>query len=340
MPDFTIPSSVFTGGDADSYDLPNYVDELFMLMPQQTPLLNAIGGENGGRSVQARDFTWQVIDGEAASATAQRVENATVTGDLVQRQPVSNVVEIHQEAVEFGYTAQSIENQVGPLAPEVTYGTVLGDNPVSDPMQLQINLKIGKIKRDLETTFINGTYNNAGTGTARRTRGLLQAIDTHAINYTSGAGGKGTAYTTLRSVIDDLLVDMASPTNEAETSPFIMPVFLVNPRTRVKISSEYTNSGALAPRDRTIGGVAIDTIVTDFGTFGLMSDRYIAATEMMVLDLSVIRPAFLPIKNHGHFFVEPLGKTGATDAVQIYGEIGLEYGPETYHGKVTAITYS
>jgi hypothetical protein len=338
MVDFAIPSTLFTGGDATSYDLPNYVDELFMLMPQLTPVLSAIGGENGGRSVQSRDFTWQVIDGEPASSTNQRLENATVTGDLVQRQSVSNVVEIHQEAVEMGYTAQSVENQVGPLAPETTYGVVLGDNPVSDPMQLQINLKIGKIKRDLETTFINGTYNNAGVGTARRTRGLLEAVVEHAINYTTGAGGKGTAYTTIRSVIDDILIEMAAPADEAATAPFIMPVFVVNPHTRTVISSEYTNSGALAPRDRTIGGVAIDTIVTDFGTFGLMSDRYIAKTNMLVLDLSVLRPVLLPIKNHGHFFVEPLGKTGATDAIQIYGEIGLEYGPETYHGKVTAIT--
>jgi hypothetical protein len=338
MVDFAIPSTLFTGGDADSYDLPNYVDELFMLMPQVTPLLSAIGGENGGRSIQSRDFTWQVIDGEPASATAQRLENASVTGSLVQRQPVSNVVEIHQEAVEFGYTAQSVENQLGPLAPETTYGVVQGNQPVSDPMQLQINLKIGKIKRDLETTFINGTYNNAGGATARRTRGLLEATVEHAINYTTGAGGKGSAYTTLRSVVDDILIEMASPTDEAATAPFIMPVIMCNPHTRTVFSSEYTNSGALAPRDRTIGGVAIDTIVTDFGTFGLMSNRYIAKTELLVLDLAVIRPVLLPIKNHGHFFVEPLGKTGATDAVQIYGEIGLEYGPETYHGKVTAIT--
>jgi len=339
MADFAIPSTLFTGGDADSYDMPNYIDELFMLMPQQTPLLTAIGGENGGRSISARDFTWQVIDGEPASATAQKVENAIPTGSLVQRQPASNVVEIHQEAVEFGHTAQSIEQQVGPLAPETTYGVALGDQPVSDPMQLQINLKIGKIKRDLEMSFLNGTYNNAGTGTARRTRGLVAATVEHAINYTTGAGGKGTIYTTLRECIDDLLIEMAAPTDEAATAPFIMPVFIVNPRTRVKITSEYTNSFALAPRDRTIGGVAIDTLVTDFGTFGLMSDRYLPDTVLLVADLSVVRPVLLPIKGHGHFFIEPLAKTGATDKVQIYGEIGLEYGPETYHGKITALTY-
>lgn len=335
MVDFLIPSTLFTGGDADSYDMPNYVDELFMLMPQQTPFLTAIGGLNGGRSIQSRDFTWQVIDGEPASATAQRIENASVTGSLVQRQPVSNVVEIHQEAVEFGYTAQSIEGQLGPLAPETTYGVVQGNQPVSDPMQLQINLKIGKIKRDVEMSFLNGTYNNAGTGTARRTRGLREAIVEHEIDYTA----VGT-YTTLRAPLDDLLIEMAAPTDEAATAPFIEPVIMVNPQTLVVLSSEYSNAGALAPRDRYVGGVAIRTLVTDFGEFGLMTNRYLPATDLLVVDLAVCRPVLLPIKNHGHFFAEPLAKTGATDAVQIYGEIGLEYGPESYHGKISTITYS
>ena len=32
---------------------------------------------------------------------------------------------------------------------------------------------------------------------------------------------------------------------------------------------------------------------------------------------------------------EPLAKTGASDDVQIYGEIGLEYGNEKAHGCLT-----
>jgi hypothetical protein len=41
---------------------------------------------------------------------------------------------------------------------------------------------------------------------------------------------------------------------------------------------------------------------------------------------------FLETPGKGHFFEEPLAKTGASDEVQIYGEIGLEYGKETAHG--------
>jgi hypothetical protein len=56
-----------------------------------------------------------------------------------------------------------------------------------------------------------------------------------------------------------------------------------------------------------------------------------------LFDMSVVAPCFLPIPGKGHFFTEPLAKTGAFDLVQIYGEIGLKYGPEQFHGQITAI---
>jgi hypothetical protein len=59
---------------------------------------------------------------------------------------------------------------------------------------------------------------------------------------------------------------------------------------------------------------------------------------LALLDMSVCVPTFLEIPGKGHFFSEPLAKTGAFDLVQIYGEIGLEYGPEQFHGQITAIT--
>ena len=334
MADFTIPSTLFAGGDATSYDLPNYVGELYSLMPQETPFLSMIGGLNGGREVNSRDFVWEVQDGEPASATNQKLENADPTGDLVIRQAISNVVEIHQEAVEIGYTAQAITGQLGPLAPNATTGVALdGEQSVLDPMANQINLKMGKIKRDIESSFISGTYNApTSNAAARRTRGMLQAVDVHTVDYTTGS------YTSLRTALNDLLLSMAAPSDEANTAPMRNAVIWVNPAQKITLSSEYTNSYALAPRDRNIGGVDVDTLVTDFGTFGVVMNRYIPAGTLLVADMSVIRPVHLPVPGKGNFFVEPLAKTGATDTVQIYGEIGLEYGPDTFHGKITAIT--
>ena len=333
MADYTIPSTLYdtsVAGKADSYALPQYTGELFSLMPDMTPFLSMAGGLNGGRSIESREFYWEVEDGEAATVSNVQLENATVVGDLVKRQLVKNVVEIHMEGVDFGYTAQATVGQLDAA------NLIEGTNPVRSPMQHQIDLKIGKVKRDVERSFLEGVLvNPTDNTTARETQGIIPAVTTHTINYTTGAGGKGTIYTTLRECLNDLLIDMSVPTVEAETAPFNQPIIFVNGAMKVDISNEYSNSGGLAPRSQTVGGVNIDTLVTDFGNFGVVVDRYMPAATLLVADMSVVVPVLLPIPGKGHFFVEPLAKTGAVDSAQLYGEIGLQYGPESFHGTIT-----
>ena len=56
--------------------------------------------------------------------------------------------------------------------------------------------------------------------------------------------------------------------------------------------------------------------------------------QIGVIDLGVLKPRFLNIPGKGQLFAEPLSKVGASEKWQLYGEIGLEYGPEQYHGIV------
>lgn len=83
---------------------------------------------------------------------------------------------------------------------------------------------------------------------------------------------------------------------------------------------------------RTVGGVALQQIQTDFGVFNLMLDRNIPRDVIAVVSLEEITPVFVEKPGQGVFFAEPLGKQGSFDAVQLYGEIGLKYGAETSHG--------
>lgn len=338
MADYTIPSTPVTG-DIDSYDLPQYVGELHDLQPKNTPFLSMAGGLNGVRVEASREFTWQVEDGEAAGATqTDRValENATPTASAVPRQQVINVVEIHQEAVEFGYTAQAAVAQLATDSARIE-----GMNPVRSPMQHQIDKKLGKIARDVERSFLNGSLVNPSDNlTKRQTQGIIGAVDTHQINYTTGVGGKGSAYTSIRECLNDLLVGMFEPTNEGNVAPAANEdgtfVLFVGGAPKVAISNEYSGDLAYQPRDRYVGGVNIGNLVTDFGDIGIVLDRYMPSGTLLLADMSVVRSVVVPIPGKGVFFAEPLAKTGATDKVQIYGEIGLEYGPETFHGKITA----
>ncbi|MFD4264141.1 DUF5309 family protein, partial [Streptomyces sp. NPDC058534] len=89
---------------------------------------------------------------------------------------------------------------------------------------------------------------------------------------------------------------------------------------------------------RTVGGVRVQTIETDFGTLNLMLNRHMPADDLAVVSLEQCMPVFQEIPGKGHFFAEPLARTGAKDRTQLYGEVGLNYGNERTHGKITNLT--
>ena len=92
-------------------------------------------------------------------------------------------------------------------------------------------------------------------------------------------------------------------------------------------------TGALgASSGRTVGGVAVDTITTNFGELNIVVDRALPPDAIVAVSADQLDPVFLNIPGKGVLFEEALAKTGAADKTQIYGEIGLAYGSEAAHG--------
>lgn len=312
-------------GQSTTFNLPNYTGELFAVAPYDTPFLSAIGGLNGGRSTNSVEFEWQVEDLESSSVNNAKVEGATApAASGVSRSNVANVVEIHQEAIEVSYTKQSAIGLHNGINNEAT-------NPVRDELAHQVMLKLRKIAVDVEKSFLTGVYAKpANNATPRTTRGLLTAITTNVF-----ANG-GTARALSKAIIDNALSAMfanGSTLNQAST------VLMLGPTQKIALSNLYASPTLNQPTEtRNIGGVAIDTVITDFGQFGVMVNRWFPAGQIGVIDLNVCHPVFLNVANKGHLFVEPLAKTGASDKYQVYGEVGLQYGPEVYHGLIKDLT--
>lgn len=308
-------------GQGNTFNLPNYTGRLFSVAPSDTPFLSAIGGLSGGKSTNTYDIEWQTEDLETTSANNSKVEGAAApTASEVSRSNVTNVCEIHQEAVEVSYTKQAATGLLGGVNNEE-------QNPVRDELSHQIDLKLRKIAVDVEKSFLSGVYARpASNASARTTRGVLTAVTTNVF-----ANG-GTPRALTKSIVDNALRDMF-----ANGAPLDMDntVLMVGAGQKVNLSNVY-NAGNLnvATSSRNIGGVAIDTLITDFGTFGVMLNRWFPAGQIGIVDLSVCAPVFLNIPGKGHLFAEPLAKTGASEKYQLYGEIGLEYGPEVYHGLI------
>ena len=170
-------------GQGDTFDLPNYVGELFAVTPEDTPFLSAIGGLTGGESASATLFQWQGYDLRDASATRQRLEGADApTAEARVRFNVNNVVEVHQEALELSYTKLAATGQFNSTgSSHAGQVGLMGSNPVLNELDWQIAQHLKQIARDFEKSLITGTFNNPSTNaTARRTRGILEATSTNA----------------------------------------------------------------------------------------------------------------------------------------------------------------
>ena len=307
-------------GLGDSYDLPNYVGELFNVTPNDTPFLSAIGGMTGGKSVTSKQFTWQTVDNAAAAQTVA-LEGADPTYAERTRSEVTNVTQIMQYGVNVSYTKQAA---TGNLSGE----SIIGNQPVQDELAFQLDMAMKRAARDIEFSFLQGTYvADTDMATERKTRGLLEAISTNEVAAAAAALDQ--------AKVEDALKQMAD-----SGAPFEMPVIMANSFQKQKLSSIYSSALALAPRDRNIGGVNITTIETDFGQVGIVFDRHLPTDDVVIVDLAFCKPVFLDIPGKGHFFVEPLAQSGAAYKFQVYGEIGLEYGPEQFHAKITNLSTS
>lgn len=307
-------------GQGTTYNLPNYHGQLYAVTPTETPFLAAIGGLSGGKRTKSVEFEWQTVDRRASTANNSVVEgNTAPTGVARSRSAVSNVVEIHQSAVEVSYTRQAATGMYS--------GINIGadDNPVDDELTAQISAELESMAVDVEMSFLSGVYQKpANNATARRTRGLLTAITT---NVNANAG---TPRALSKAIVDTTLSTMFA--NGAKL-PQESTVFMTGPGQKVNLSNLYSTATLNQPTmTRNIGGVSIDTLVTDFGTFGVMLNRWMPTGQIAVVDLSVCAPVWLEIPGKGLLFAEPLAKTGASEKWQLYGEVGLEYGAETYHG--------
>lgn len=107
-----------------------------------------------------------------------------------------------------------------------------------------------------------------------------------------------------------------------------------------QITNAYATAyGQYQEMSRTVGGVNVTTINTDFGTLNVLLERQIPQGTIMVASLEQCQPVYLEVPGKGHFFAEPLAKTGAKETNQIYGEVGLAYGTELAHAKLVGLPY-
>jgi len=321
-------------GMGTTFNLPNYVGELFALSREDTPFLSSIGGLTGGEMTKSTIFPWTTYDLRTSTANRVAVEgaNAPTAGARV-RGNVTNVVEIHHEAVDISYTKLAAVGQFADVGSSHTeIAGVEGTNAVQNESAWQIAQELKAMARDINQSFINGTFvEPVDNNTERKTRGILEAVTTNVRDAQGYSLDDAVA-----PGIDDYLGDLmqlifdAGGIRESETRTLV-----TNSTQKRKLTNKYIrNVSGATPDSRTVGGVNVQTIETDFGRLNIMLEPAMPQDEILVCSLEEIVPVFLLVPEKGFLFVEPLAKIGASDRAQIYGEVGLKYGVEKHHGKL------
>jgi len=123
------------------------------------------------------------------------------------------------------------------------------------------------------------------------------------------------------------------------------PVLCVSPKQLLDLNNELVKgtvdiAGAILPRDRNVAGIDIDTIITPFGSIGMMvlDPNIIPTGTAFILDFAYIKPVFTNIPGFGTVFVRDIDQdANARIGKAIYMEMGFEFGPPSYHAKIQAV---
>lgn len=301
------------------WNLPNYEGMLYTADQINSPFLSMIGGLNGGRITTNFEFA----TGSAYAHEALIQESITETASLTAptainyvRTQEKNVCQLFHEAINISYVNQINGGRLSGI------NTAGAQNNVISQKDFQIAKAVEAVARKVNYHFLNGSYSLAGNaGQANQTRGMIELCTVNTVDASSAALSK--------ALIDALLLEMYS--NGAQ---FKQPVIWCNGFQKIKISDIY----GYQPMDRNIGGVAVDTIVTDFGVMGVKLDRFMPTGTILIADMAEIAPVFQEFPdNKGILFYEDLAKTGMADKGQVCASIGLAHGASINHGTIVGL---
>ncbi|NIU85088.1 MAG: hypothetical protein GWN64_16840 [Candidatus Thorarchaeota archaeon] len=327
-------------------DTPNYRGQLFTTAYQYNPFLAAVLA-NGSKF---GPFTYaETVESPVAAGSQDVVsEDDAITGvtpDTAAKTQTTNICQIQMEGVEVSLKKMAEQ-----------YQTMAGINNAQDPsnpdgLAHQQVMKLKKIANDMEFSLLQGIFQtDTNTATASQTRGITSTVTTNAV-----AAGSIELNSNL---IDTLMKDMFEA-----GAPMSRPVAVCSASDKQRLDKIYGTQ----PESRIEGGLNLQKYYTALGSFEVIYTKHVAANTFLMVDLDylyarwnvpdfsqvtqyieskgltgVAVPEMYDIDENGNIFNGlvwiPKLSTGASVGGWFYSHFGGEYGPETYHGKITGLT--
>lgn len=307
---------------AMSGNTPNFSGMLFNKGNTKTPFSTMIGAHrkftNHTEFVTGQEYE----TAEGSQPNISEAESLTAPdASVLKREQKTNVTQIFQESVGISYGKMS---NMGTLSGINVAGQQA--NPVSEE-DFQIAAKMAKIGQDIEYTFLNGKYQKStGDNVPNKSRGLLNAIKSNIVD----ADGKMLSFMLLceaMKCIDD---------SNGDTTNLVVGLDSTG---RLQLNADAAANGlTIVSAGRDINGIAVDQVLTPLGTVYLKTLKYLPTGTVALFDPSIMAPVEQIVPEKGNFFLEELAKVGAGTKKQIFGQIGLDHGPEWYSAKITNLS--
>ena len=307
---------------AMSGNTPNYSGMLFNKGNTKTPFSTMIGAHR--KTTNHTEFvTGQEYEtAEGSQPEISEAESLTAPdASVVKREQKTNVTQIFQESVGISYGKMS---NMGTLSGINVAGQQA--NPISEE-DFQVVVKLAKIGQDIEYTFLNGVYQKStGDNVPNKSRGLLTAIESNIVD----ADGKMLSFMLLCEAIKCIDDSNGDTTNL---------VVGLDSTGRLQLNADAAANGlTIVSAGRDINGIAVDQVLTPLGTVYLKTLKYLPTGTVALFDPSIMAPVEQIVPKKGNFFLEELAKVGAGTKKQIFGQIGLDHGPEWYSAKITNLS--
>ena len=356
----------------------NFTGELFKVGGQRTPLLSSVGGLNGGKVLNSTYWQVQVEDNAIINSEPDKGQEGSTPTEYLgrDRAAFTHVTQIFHKGVQMTYTALASTGNQNPFTLSAnitnqsdgdgttTAGTqqgLFGGNPINDEFALQLEKALEKVAREVEWFAFNGSFSDgANTTPGDGTREMWGidywvSLNKNANNtvaasanpiggncFYNDTAGDGTGDAQVLSF--DAIAGAMKRLYDAH-APLKQPVLCVSPKQLLDLNTELLQgnvgiTGAILPRDRSVAGIDVDTVVTPFGSIGMMviDPDIMPSGSAFIIDLAYIQPVFTNIPGFGTVFVRDLDQdANARIGKAVYMEMGFEFGPPSYHCKIQAV---
>ena len=299
-------------------DLSNII---YNISPMDTPFLNGCGRGSADNTL----FEWQTDELKTAASNMQIEGNDYTSTAATEPRRLSNYTQISATQVQSSGTAEAVD---------------FAGRKSTQAYQLAKRAK--EMKRDMEFMLLEGTVKSAGSsGAARNTAAFSTWIGT-SVNATSNVVAASTGL----GLTNNGSTTFPDGTSEAGTGGADTPItialvnnvveriwnlggtpdtILCDSTVKGTISSSTVGGAVVAePRANHSGSGpitavnAVDVLVTDFGTFKVVPDRFIPTTQVDFIDFDLWSVDYLR-----PFRTETLAKSGDSVKQLLIAEYGL-----------------